>query len=188
MRAKFMRPIAMRIAMRSLPTVERHVGRSDLVFARGLPPTQRETEWAFPIERTAEVMGAMRAAIERAGLRMNFPGAVRFVKGDDIMMSPANRGGGDSAYFSTLLQGSGTEDDRVMQVIQQTMIDLGGRPHWGKENAVSSAATMRAQYGENYDTFRAMRDRLDPTGVFRNAYLDRFFPQSQRASANPERQ
>lgn len=181
-RARFLRPLAMRIAMGTLPDKESHVGRSDLILSRDPPPRQRETEWAFPVERTAEVMRELRKTIEAEGLLMNFPGAIRFVKGDNILMSPANRGGphdglsGDSVYFSTLLQGTGDADDRVMHVIQQTMKRLGGRPHWGKENDQYTAADAQKEYGERYETYRTMRDELDPNGIFRNAYLDKFFP------------
>jgi L-gulonolactone oxidase len=46
-----------------------------------------------------------------------------------------------------------------------------GRPHWGKLH-FQTAATLRSRY-PLWDRFIAVRDRLDPNGVFGNAYLDR---------------
>lgn len=150
------------------------VGRSDLILSRPLPPKQRELEFAFPVADAEKVMRTLRAEIERQGLKMNFPCAMRFVKGDDIMLSPANRG--DSVYISVLMQGDSVQDDQVMQAIQRVFVSLGGRAHWGKENDQVTALEMRASYGADYDRFVGLLGELDPQGVFRNDYLDRFFP------------
>jgi FAD/FMN-containing dehydrogenase len=163
----------MRLSSALRPAEEVHVGRSDAILTRPVGPRQRETEYAVPLERAAETMHALRDAIEREGLLMNFPCCMRFVRGDDILMSPANRG--DSAYISVLLSGSEEEDDRIMQVVQRVLLAHGGRPHWGKELTLD-ATTARRSYGDNYDRYRTLRDALDPNGMFRNPYLDRLFP------------
>jgi len=46
-----------------------------------------------------------------------------------------------------------------------------GRPHWGKLH-FQSAETLRPRY-PLWDRFIAVRDRLDPRGMFTNAYLER---------------
>jgi FAD/FMN-containing dehydrogenase len=51
------------------------------------------------------------------------------------------------------------------------MTALAGRPHWGKLHS-RTAAELRELY-PGFDAFVALRDRLDPEGRFRNAYLDR---------------
>lgn len=164
----------LRLAAGTQPEIEENVGRSDAILSRPLPPEQRETEFAFPVGDAERVMRRLREAIEREGLQMNFPCAMRFVRGDDFLLSPANRG--DSVYISVLLQGSDEAEDRTMRVIQQVMAAEGGRPHWGKENDQINAPQIRHMYGENYDTYMRLLRELDPQGVFRNAYLDRFFP------------
>ncbi|MCC6808105.1 MAG: hypothetical protein IT381_11825 [Deltaproteobacteria bacterium] len=176
-----LRPLMMRLLSETARSEMLHRGRSDAILTRPAGPMQRETEYAFPIARASEAMYALREAVEEEGLLMNFPCCMRFVRGDDIMLSPANRsvsggeGGGDSAYISVLLTGSSEEDDRVMHVVQRVMREHGGRPHWGKELDLT-AAEAREEYGERYDRFRALLDVLDPTGTFRNPYIDRFFP------------
>ncbi len=47
---------------------------------------------------------------------------------------------------------------------------LGGRPHWAK--LVYHPTDFAALYGENLVRFRAVRERLDPEGVFLNDFLD----------------
>ena len=51
------------------------------------------------------------------------------------------------------------------------MDEFEGRPHWGKLH-FQTADTLRGRYPE-WDAFAAARARLDPSGTFRNEYLDR---------------
>jgi L-gulonolactone oxidase len=51
------------------------------------------------------------------------------------------------------------------------MTALDGRPHWGKLHT-RTAETLRTAY-PGFDSFVALRDRLDPEGRFTNSYLDR---------------
>jgi L-gulono-1,4-lactone dehydrogenase len=51
------------------------------------------------------------------------------------------------------------------------MRSLGGRPHWGKLH-YQDHRSLRELY-PGWGRFAAVRDRLDPHGRFRNAYLDR---------------
>lgn len=46
-----------------------------------------------------------------------------------------------------------------------------GRPHWGKMNW--QTADRLADRYEGWDDFQSVRARLDPTGVFTNAYVER---------------
>ena len=45
----------------------------------------------------------------------------------------------------------------------------GGRPHWGKKHTLR-AADLRP-LNPDWDRFLAVRQRLDPDGVFLNGYL-----------------
>ena len=63
----------------------------------------------------------------------------------------------------------------------------GSRPHWAKQyqNLPGIAATLRAVYGENLETFLRIRDEagIDPDNVFVNAFLEELLFSS---SANPD--
>jgi L-gulonolactone oxidase len=179
-----LRPALMRMAAGTQPKVVENVGRSDLILSRPLPPKQRELEFAFPVAEAEKVMRTLRAEIIKHDLKMNFPCAMRFVKGDDILLSPSNRG--DSVYISVLMQGGSAQDDHVMRVLQRVLVDLGGRPHWGKENDQVTAEELRDSYGKNYDRFSELLAELDPQGTFRSDYLDRLFPYRDRTPAAAE--
>ena len=45
------------------------------------------------------------------------------------------------------------------------------RPHWGKLSSLP-ADVVRARY-ERMGSFRPLAERLDPTGMFRNGFVDR---------------
>jgi hypothetical protein len=52
----------------------RTIGRSDHVLTLPMPPVHRETEYAIPVERTAEAMRAIRALIAADGRSVPRPG------------------------------------------------------------------------------------------------------------------
>jgi L-gulonolactone oxidase len=64
-----------------------------------------------------------------------------------------------------------TDYSGYFRAVERIASEVGGRPHWGKLHFLDAAA-LRDRY-PRFDEFVALRDKLDPTGVFRNAYLDR---------------
>lgn len=54
---------------------------------------------------------------------------------------------------------------RYYQAFEWLMRDLGGRPHWAKNFAVSRP-DLEAMYGDRLDRFRRVRDHVDPDGMF----------------------
>ena len=59
----------------------------------------------------------------------------------------------------------------VLPAIEDALLPLGARPHWGK-CFVAGADAIAPLYPRLAD-FRALRDRVDPDRVFGNAWLDR---------------
>jgi xylitol oxidase len=59
----------------------------------------------------------------------------------------------------------------VLPALEELLLPLGGRPHWGK-CFVATAAVLEPLYPRMAD-FRALRDRVDPDRVFGNAFLER---------------
>jgi L-gulono-1,4-lactone dehydrogenase len=57
------------------------------------------------------------------------------------------------------------------RAVEEIMDPYGGRPHWGKRHF--HTATSLAERYPRWEDFRRLRERLDPEGRFRNAYLDR---------------
>lgn len=55
--------------------------------------------------------------------------------------------------------------DRYYEAFEWLMKDLGGKPHWAK-NFQSHRPEIEAFYGKELDSFRAVRDSVDPQGMF----------------------
>jgi len=127
-----------------------------------------EMEYAVPRDAVREAIAGVRRATELPGLKVSFPIEVRFAAPDDIPLSTAS--GRDSAYLAVHMF-RGQPFERYFDAVEAVMGGLDGRPHWGKMHSCD-AATLRTRY-PRFDEFLAVRKRVDPTGVFRNDYLDR---------------
>lgn len=142
------------------------------VFNIDMPPVHHESEFAVPLDRTADAMRAWRDLIWGLDFPVDFMQEVRFVAGDDIALSPAQ--GGPVAAIGAYHANMGTAD-AYFREFQAVMLDFDGRPHWGKAFDLDGEA-LRARYPRWAD-FAALRAQLDPHGVFRNDFVDRLFPE-----------
>ena len=156
-----------RLVGRAYLKPRRRVGPSDRLLSLAMPPRHRETEYAVSLERGAEALRELRAMIDREGLRVNFIVEVRFVKGDSTWMSPA--WGRDSCHIGAYMASSeGIEG--YLDGAATLLRGLGGRPHWGKELALTPDQ-VDGMWPEA-DRYRALARELDPEGRFRNPLLD----------------
>jgi len=92
----------------------------------------------------------------------------RWVKGDDVWLSPAS--GRDSAYIAVhQIEGMPYKEEFVR--IEEIFRRHDGRPHWGKLNTMTPDEA-RASYPKLAD-FSKLRAEQDPDGLFLNDYLRR---------------
>lgn len=167
-----------RIAPATVPTTarlaERFSGNRDFtdvstsVFITNRTVRFREMEYALPRQAVPDAVREVRALIERKGWRISFPIEVRSAASDDLWLSTA--AGRDTGYIA--VHRYFREDPaEYFTAVEQVMRTHGGRPHWGKMHSLDAAelATMYPRFSD----FVALRDRLDPTGMFANPYLDR---------------
>jgi FAD-linked oxidoreductase len=152
----------------SAPKERELVDRSDRIFCSPRHVHFVEMEYGVPFD-------AVPDALERIGrlgaglpFPVMFPIEVRASAADDIPLSTAY--GRESGWIA-VHQYVGAPYEAYFQGVEQIMNDYAGRPHWGKMHFQSSL-TLAHRYPE-WQTFRSMRSRLDPTGTFRNAYVDR---------------
>lgn len=169
-------------ACRLAPPVSRSVSRisalgiasvSETDYSHRLFATPRmvkfqEMEYNIPAEHFPAVLAEIRACMERERFNVHFPVECRFVRGDDIWLSPAY--GRDSAYIAVHMY-KGMPYERYFRAIEAIYQSYQGRPHWGKMHTLD-AATLAARYPRWHD-FRRVRAALDPHGVFLNDYLRR---------------
>lgn len=93
---------------------------------------------------------------------------LRSVAADDLPMSMAYQRDSLAIHFTWK-----PEPQAVLAVlpdIQKALEPFGARPHWGKV-FTTDPAYLHKQYAE-LNHFRAFAKEMDPTGKFRNAYLD----------------
>jgi L-gulonolactone oxidase len=144
------------------------VNRSDLVFTSTRLMRFTEMEYGIPREHAIEAVLGIRDLIEDHGLVVSLPVEVRFLAGDDVPLSMAH--GRESCFVAVHLV-RGVRYEEYFEAVEELMNRFDGRPHWGKLH-FQTRATLAPRYPE-WDRFRALRARLDPQGVFANAYLDR---------------
>jgi L-gulono-1,4-lactone dehydrogenase len=142
--------------------------RSHRVFANPRYVRFAEMEYAVPREHLLDAFGDVRRMIERKGFLISFPVEVRATAADDIYLSTAS--GRATGYIAVhVYYKFGYEE--YFREVEAVMNAYQGRPHWGKLH-FQDAETLCARY-PMWDRFLAARYRLDPEGLFSNAYLDR---------------
>ena len=94
---------------------------------------------------------------------------IRSMAGDDLWLSMAH--GVDTIGIHFSFHSDQAAVDRMIPRIEAALAPFAPRPHWGKVFGLT-AAELAPRYPRVSD-FRALADRLDPRGVFRNAFLDR---------------
>lgn len=138
-------------------------------------PTPRETkfnemEYQIPIESGMECLEAVLTALKNAKAQTFFPVEFRFVKGDDIWLSPFYRQ--DSISIS-VHQYHKQAPNQLFDEIEPIFQHYRGRPHWGKMHNMG-ASQLQALYPK-WDDFMQLRAQLDPTQKFLNPYLEKLF-------------
>jgi FAD-linked oxidoreductase len=126
----------------------------------------QEMEYNIPAPHFPQVLAEIRAVLERQRFNVHFPIECRFVRGDDIWLSPAYQR--DSAYIAVHMY-KGMPYERYFRAVEAVYQAYEGRPHWGKLHSLD-AATLAARY-PRWNDFRRVRAALDPQGVFLNEYL-----------------
>ena len=141
---------------------------SHRVFATSRTVRFREMEYALPAADVPVVLAEIDALIRERGWRISFPIEVRFASADTLWLSTAS---GRASGYIAVHRYFREDHTEYFQAVEEIMARHSGRPHWGKLHTLDAAAlaALYPQHGE----FVALRDRLDPSRTFSNAYLDR---------------
>ena len=127
-------------------------------------------EYQIPIESGMECLEAVLTALKNAKAQTFFPVEFRFVKGDDIWLSPFYQQ--DSISIS-VHQYHKQAPNQLFDEIEPIFQHYRGRPHWGKMHNMG-ASQLQALYPK-WDDFMQLRAQLDPTQKFLNPYLEKLF-------------
>jgi FAD-linked oxidoreductase len=129
-----------------------------------------EMEFALAAEKGLDAVKELKEWIDRERVQVHFPIEFRYVKGDDIYISPHT--GRDSAAIS-VHQFKGMDYTKYFDGCEAIFRNHGGRPHWGKLHSLT-AKDLRKLY-PRWDDFQRAREALDPKGVFLTPYLRTLF-------------
>jgi xylitol oxidase len=125
-----------------------------------------QSEYLLPRGQAA---AAIEALLERADtLRpLTQVSEIRTVAADRLWMSPAYEQDLVAVHFTWA-----PDLDRVSRAlgdVEAALLPLGARPHWGK--LFNARADVLAPRYPRLQDFRALLERLDPRGAFRNEWL-----------------
>lgn len=126
----------------------------------------QEMEYNLPAEKAVEALNEMRDCINAANFKVHFPIEVRFVKADDMYLSPAYQR--DSVYIAVHMY-KGMEYKTYFDAMETIFKKYNGRPHWGKMH--TRTAKELSQLYPMWNKFQEIRNELDPKGLFMNDYL-----------------
>ncbi|MFT4518127.1 MAG: FAD-linked oxidoreductase [Halioglobus sp.] len=129
-----------------------------------------EMEYHMPREHGLQALREIRAALESQHHEVFFPIEVRFIKGDDIWLSPFYQRDTCSIAVHRYF-----EEDFApyFKTIEPIFRKYQGRPHWGKLNT-QTVDELKKLY-PRWNDFVEVRKSVDPEGRFLNPYLAGLF-------------
>jgi len=132
-----------------------------------------EMEYHLPADSGLQALQEIRVMIERNFPEVFFPIECRFIKGDDLWLSPFYQRDTVSIAVHRYFE----EDYRpLFKAVEPIFQKHGGRPHWGKINTFSPSQFRQAY--PQWQAFQDVRQHYDPEGKFLNAYLKNIFSAS----------
>lgn len=168
-----------RISAAGVPNV-RETGYSHNLFATPRLVRFNEMEYNVPAAKMRTILEEIRDCVNERGFAVHFPIECRYVRGDDLWLSPAH--GRDSAYIAVHMY-KGMAHEHYFAALEQIFQRYGGRPHWGKMHTMN-----HEQFRESYpkwNDFVRLRAELDPGGTFMNPYLDSLLGNSPQEASLP---
>ena len=127
-----------------------------------------QTEYLVPRDRALDVIAILRANADRFAPLLQVS-EIRSVAADDLWLSPAYQRDSIAFHFTWI-----NDEPAVLAAlagIEDAIADCSPRPHWGKLFAYDAAGLASAY--PRLTEFRSLAESWDPTGVFRNEFLDR---------------
>ena len=131
-----------------------------------------QSEFFVARDRAAEAIEAVRRVGE-AVARVVQISEIRTIAADELWLSPCHRRDAMALHFTWIADLTAVAP--VLASIEDALLPLGARPHWGKVFLSGPAAAL-ATY-PRAEEFRSLIERRDPAGKFRNRFVEGLFPQ-----------
>jgi xylitol oxidase len=126
-----------------------------------------QAEYLLPRTRAVEAIRALRALHARITPLLHVT-EIRTMRADDLWLSPAYSVDTVGIHFTW------HRDERIFEVlpaIEEMLLPLGARPHWGKVS-VASPEQLHSAYPRLTDFLR-LREQVDPQGRFCGPFVTR---------------
>jgi alditol oxidase len=127
---------------------------------------QIQSEYMVPRSNAVVALTALRAIGDRIDPHLHST-EIRTMAADGLWLSPAFGHPAVAIHFTW--QRKPAEVNVITREIEDILLPIGGRPHWGK--LLHAGAEKLAPLYPRLPAFRALADHYDPAGKFRNAYL-----------------
>lgn len=178
--ARFTPPLSrflQRTAMRLIPT-ETMVDRAFEVFPSARKVRFNEIEYAVPPENFVDCYQELVDFVRERKFTLGFPFECRWVKADDIWLSPFYK---RDAVVISVHRYHKQSYREFFAAIEPILLKADGRPHWGKMHSLG--AEDFSQMYPRWSDFCELRKELDPTKKFLNAHLRSVFGQRSQPEA-----
>jgi FAD/FMN-containing dehydrogenase len=166
-------------ALKSLRETSDYFNKSFQILYEGLPNFKKigyASEFAFPlagnkyldaVEKIFEVAAAQQKS---ANKYIDSPISLRFVKSSPAYLSLDYDM--DTCLLDIPTLFASRYSDQMLDILQDAMLALGGRPHWGKIN--NRQPEIVKNFYPKFPQWKQARSRLDPKNIFSNDFTDRF--------------
>ena len=129
-----------------------------------------EMEYNIPAEKFPDFFKTLYQLIEKKQYNVYFPVEIRWVKEDDIWLSPTYK---RNAVYVALHCYHKAFVAEYFNDVEQLAQQFEGRPHWGKMH--SAKHTYLQKVYEKWDDFLNLRAETDPDKLFINPHLEACF-------------
>lgn len=127
-----------------------------------------QTEYLVPREHAVQAIEAIRG-LSAAITPLLLVSEVRTIAADELWLSGNYGRDGIALHFTWKPQQE--EVEALLPRIEEELAPFAARPHWGKLFAATSAQLQ--QLYPKFSDFISLAQRLDPSGKFRNDFLER---------------
>lgn len=127
-----------------------------------------QSEYLVPREHAVDALKVMRKLSDIV-TPLLLVGEIRTIAADRLWLSPNYGRDGIGLHFTWVQNPAAVE--AVLPLLEAELAPFAARPHWGKLFDVGASA-LGPLY-PRFNDFLELADRLDPTGKFRNGFLER---------------
>jgi FAD-linked oxidoreductase len=125
-----------------------------------------EMEYNIPADAYNDAFKDIKKLVNTKKFNVHFPIENRWVKGDDVYISPAYER--DSAYIACHMYNK-KDSKAYFTALEKIFKAYNGRPHWGKMNNFTTEDIVNSY--PKFDTFMTLRKQHDPQNIFVNPYI-----------------